>query len=102
MADISIDEAKAKIWLDDVNAEIDAVEGILKKVNSSVTTPAGSDDSIMKGIEKIGVAMENAWTAMCNHFKQSQSKLKEAIDMIVRSAQTVIDDADSVKSKVNQ
>lgn len=102
MADISIDEAKAKIWMDDVNSELNAVESILRKVNGALTTVAGSDDSIMNGIYKVGVAMENAWTIMCNNFKSAQSKVAEAISKIVVSAQNVIDDADALRTKIGQ
>lgn len=102
MADISIDEAKAKIWMDDVNSELNAVESILRKVNGALTTVAGSDDSIMNGIYKVGVAMENAWAIMCNNFKSAQSKVAEAISKIVVSAQNVIDDADALRTKIGQ
>jgi len=100
MADISIDEAKAKIWMEDVNSELAAVESILKKVNGALTTVAGSDDSIMNGIYKVGTTMESAWNTMCTNFKSAQSKLAEAISKIVSSAQNVINDADALKYKI--
>lgn len=101
MADISIDEAKAKMWIDDVNAELDAVEAILHKVNNSLATPVG-DDTIMEGISKVGEAMESAWTEMCRQFKLAQAKLPEVVNKIVKAAQDVIDDANELKSKVVQ
>ncbi len=100
MADISIDEAKAKIWTDDVNAEIEAVRGILKDVNSSLTTVAGSEDKIMQGIYKIGTTMESVWNNMCNKFEESQGKLREALAKIGQAVQQVVDDADSLKNKI--
>jgi cytochrome c556 len=102
MADISIDEAKAKMWIDDVNAELDAVETILHKVNNSLATPVGEDDSIMEGISKVGEAMESAWTEMCRQFKEAQAKLPEVVNKIVKAAQDVIDNANELKSKVVQ
>ena len=102
MADISIDEAKVKIWMDDVNAELDAVEVILKNVNMSLTTVAGEDDSIMNGIYNVGKAMETAWTTMSKNFKNAQSKIWKAIAKIVSSAQSVIEDTNTLKSKIGQ
>ena len=100
MADISIDEAKAKIWMDDVRNEINAVEAILKKVNGALTTVAGDDDSIMQGIYKVGTTMESVWTSMCNGFKSAHSILEEALTKLVSSAQNVIDDADTLKNSI--
>ena len=100
MSDISLEEARAKIWMDDVNSELEAVEAILKKVHSSLTTTAGSDDSIMNGIWKVGTAMENAWNTLCNNFKSAQSKMALGIAKLVATAQEVIDDADALKSKI--
>lgn len=100
MADISIDEAKAKIWMEDVNAELYAVEIILKNVNTSLTTVAGQDDTIMNGIYNVGKALESAWTTMTSNFKTAQNKIKQAITEIIASAQNVIDDIDVLKSKI--
>lgn len=100
MPDISINEAKAKIWIDDVNHELEQVESILKKVNASLTTTAGSGDSIMEGIYKVGMAMETAWTAMCNNFKSAQELIKNAVDVLGKTGVTIIDEAEALRNKV--
>ena len=100
MADISIEEAKAKIWMDDVKNELVAVEAILKKVNSSLMTTAETDDSIMKGIYKVGTAMETAWSKMCGNFKNAQKNLSDAISKIVISVDSVVQDAEALKNTI--
>lgn len=101
MADISIEEAKAKMWIEDVNAELDAVERILNKVNESLSTVAGDDDTIMDGIVKIGNKMEEVWNEMCKKFKEVQAKLPGIVEMIKKAAQDVIDDATELKNKIS-
>lgn len=102
MMDMSIDEAKAKIWMDDVNAEINAVRVLLKKVNTANSTVAGVDDSIMSGIYTVGTALESAWTKMCNSFDEAQSKLAQAIAKIGKTVGDVLENVDSVKNRVGQ
>ena len=102
MMDMSIDEAKAKIWIDDVNAEISAVRTLLRKVNNANSTIAGVDDSIMDGIYTVGTALESAWTKMCNSFDEAQSKLVEAVAKIGKTVSGVLENVDSVKARVGQ
>ena len=100
MMDISIDEAKAKIWMDDVNAEIEAVRNLLKQVNTANCTVAGSDDTIMDGIYNVGTALESSWTRMCNSFDEAQEKVAETISHISKTVINVLEDIDSIKSKI--
>ena len=102
MVDISIDEAKAKIWLDDVNAELEAVERILSKVTQSFTSPAGNDDSIMDGIYKVGTTMETAWNELGKAFTSALSTLKEVVKRLVVEGSKVIDDASQLEKRVNR
>lgn len=91
--DISLEEAQAKIWIDDVEAELKAVEEILKSVRNALGDPAGSDDSIMNGIYTVAQAMENAWDKMCNTFKEAHDLTKQAVQKIFEKGLEVIDDA---------
>lgn len=102
MADISIDQARANMWIADVNNELEAVELVLKGVSGSLTSVAGTDDSIMEGIFKVGTAMENAWTNMCNNFKTAQSKLSQVIGRIFDAVEDVVDAAGALRGKIDQ
>ena len=100
--DISIDEAKAKIWMDDVNSELSAVRALLKKVNMANAEVAGSDDTIMEGIYKVGVAMGNAWDKMCNIFDDAGSKIKEGLTKLDSTVQHVVQEVESVRAKIER
>ena len=100
--DISIDEAKAKIWMDDVNAELSDVRHLLKRVNTAVADVAGSDDTIMEGIYKVGVAMGNAWDKMCNIFDEAGSKIREGLSKMGSTVQHVVQEVESVRAKIER
>ena len=89
--DISIDEAKAKIWMQDVNTELAAVRALLEKVNAATVEVAGSDDTIMNGIYNVGVAMGNAWTKMCSVFDQAQDNIVKSAERIGTAVQELVD-----------
>lgn len=96
MADISIDEARAQAWLKDVKYELDAVEVVLKNVQTSLQTVVGEDDTIMQGIYKLGTGMEEKWTEMCNQFKETCVEVGEAIGMIAKTAVEVVEGFSSI------
>ena len=100
--DLSIDEAKAKIWMDDVNAELSAVRSLLKKVNTATSEVVGSEDTIMTGIYKVGVAMGNAWDNMCNIFDDVQSKVASGISKIGETVSNVVEEVEAVRAKIER
>lgn len=100
MADISIDQAKAKIWIADVNNELEAVSIILTGVSNALSTPP--EDDIMSAIEKVGRTMESAWTGLCNMFKTAQSKVEETVDKLFDTVEDVVEDAFSLRSKIGK
>lgn len=97
--DISIDEAKAKDWMQDVNAELEAVRALLKKVNTANTEVAGSDDTIMQGIYNVGIAMESAWDKMCNIFDKAQDNIIESAKKMGETVQKIVDDLVLLRNK---
>ena len=97
--DLSIDEAKAKIWMDDVNSELSAVRALLKKVNTANSEVVDSDDTIMGGIYKVGVAMGNAWDKMCNIFDDVQDKVRGGIDKIGQTVSNVVEEVEAIRAK---
>ena len=96
---MSIDEARAKVWLDDVNHELQAVRALLKKVQTANTEVAGSDDTIMEGIYQVGVAMDNAWSQMCNIFDEVQEKLNSTIAKIREAVREKVEEITALKGK---
>lgn len=102
MADISFKEVEAKMWADDVDAEVEAVEQILKNVTTALTTMTTNEtaDTIMSGIYNVGSAMESAWSVLCNTFKKVTSEyVRESIKRVVNKAVELDGALDSIKAK---
>ena len=100
MAVIDIDEAKTMIWKQEVETELSQVEEILKKVQTELTTVAGSDDSIYQGIYKVGVAVEETWNETVGSWRKCIEYWTEAIRKMGLGGQAVLDSADALKAKM--
>lgn len=100
MKDISIDEARAKMWIQEVDEEIRDVEALLRKINQAASSIPGEDDDIMKGIEATCNTLNDFWTKMCNGFKSAGKSLTSVIDSLGKAASSVIEDINAVKSKI--
>ena len=99
MADITIKEAQAKQWVEDVNDEIESVRVILQKVTAASIAVPGEDDTIMNGIESTCRNLESAWKSMFDRFKQTSSKMMQLIDLIAREARELEEKARSIGQK---
>lgn len=100
MADISIEEAKAKQWILDVKNELSLVEAVLRNVSTACTTIPGEDDDIMKGIVSTGEALREFWDQMCSGFKSATNLISDVITKIGTTAGEVVSDINSVKSRI--
>lgn len=103
MADkIKLDEMRAKLWIQDVNTEIELVEGVLKKVTAAMTEVPGEDDPIYKGIKKIGNTLTEVWNNTIMTFKKSGSAIKDTIDKVSKAAQELAEEGENVNTKMRQ
>ncbi len=100
MRDLSIDEARAKVWMEDVNQEIEEVEALLKQINRAASAIPGEDDVIMQNIESTCNVLTDFWNQMCNGFKSANKSLASIIENIGKAATNVVDDINSVKSRI--
>lgn len=100
MADISIDEARARQWIEDVNVEIENVEAVLKRVAEVSTTVPGEDDVIMNSIESTCRALSDFWGTMCSGFKKASKSIANVVDTINNATEKILDDINSVHSRI--
>ena len=68
--DLSIDQARAEKWKNDVDVEIERVQELLKKVAAIQMTIPGDDDPIMQGITNVCENLESFWTSMIKGFRR--------------------------------
>lgn len=100
MYDLNIDEARAKIWIDDVNNEITIVKDLLTKVSTVSTTTPQEEDDIMKGIASTCTTMRYFWDKMCDGFGKTINLLKDAVTNMVNATNQAVEDAKTVENKV--
>ena len=98
--DLNIDEARAKMWIDDVNHEITLVKDLLTKVSTASTTTPQEEDDIMKGIASTCTTMRTFWDKMCDGFGKTIDKLKDAVTNMVNATNQRVEDVQSVERKV--
>jgi len=71
MADkIKMEEARARVWISEVNTELELVNDTLTKVTQAITSVPASDDTIMNGILKVGNTLEDIWATTCKVFRE--------------------------------
>lgn len=100
MADLKIDEARAKIWILDVKRELVAVEHVLddiKKLNNSVP---GSDDTVFQLLEKTSNMMNETWTTTCNAFKKGWDILEEGFGVIAKAGQKIEEAVQELQTQI--
>lgn len=100
MYDLNIDEARAKMWIDDVNNEITIVKDLLTKVSTVSTTTPQEEDDIMKGIASTCTTMRYFWDKMCDGFGKTINLLKDAVTNMVNATNQAVEDAKTVENKV--
>ena len=97
--DLSVEQAKAIIWTMDVNQEIAAVEALLKQVHTSLSSVAGSEDTIMQGIFNFGTFLESTWTKVCSNFKEAQSAVENTLEKIGVTVGDVLGHLETVRNR---
>lgn len=96
-ADISIEQAKAQQWILDVKTELVEIEKILNNVSNTLQDIPREGDDIINGIVATGQVMHDVWSQMCNGFKEATDSIMEGIDQIGKTAESVLDDINSIK-----
>lgn len=92
MYDISIDEARAQIWIRDVQSVVDDVESVLKDARTAMNGDAFEGDTIMTGLQKVADKADEVWSTMCKKFKESSGLLQSAIDRIRKPVEGLLED----------
>ena len=89
--DVGIDEAKAKIWIEDVKHEVAEVRVILTKVSNANQSVAGEDDDIFKIFDQICATTHDVWENMCSTFEKANEAVTGVVESIGKAGQAAAD-----------
>lgn len=98
---IKLEEAQAKMWIEDVKNEISIVDGILKGVRRAMTEIPGDDDTLYQGIRKIGDTLTNVWTRMITGFKQASESIETGIKKTVAAGEELVQEGENLNKRMN-
>ena len=98
MSDIRITLDEANAWIDKVEREMEAVDILLKKVNTCVEDYKDKDDTVYQEIEKAGKSFKSAWDnlgkgyrdvfeGLRSVFRSQAEAVQQAVEMVQRENQ---------------
>lgn len=99
MADKNFDEAKAKSWVREVEAELDQVDMILAKVAEECKENPAETDTILKTYYKLGEGLNTAWKELEGQFKETISGLTSVIEATAKAIKKAVDKIAEYASK---
>ena len=82
---LSIDTVRAALWKREVDAELQAVDELLRKVADVCQEIPGEDDTLMNTIYEVGTNLGETWTKLGTTFKEVQ----ENCETIIRTVEDV-------------
>lgn len=97
---LKIDEAKALIWWQDVQTEINLTEETLHKVDEIVGETAGEDDDIYKALCSAAQSLRTSWDNMCAGFGNAMEKIKQSIEEFQRKKEEAVDEVKNYESQI--
>ena len=89
MADLKIDQARAKSWIKDVQNELALTEGTLDKAKEELETFPGEDDTVFLMVEKTNNLLNEAWSATTKAFNDAWSEIDEGLDQLGKAGERV-------------
>lgn len=98
--DVSIDEARARVWIMDVYTEINAVNNVLERISGAQKEMPGENDSIMSVIVKTGEATGNLWKTMTRAFQDSCNFVEDAIKRYGTVGSQVVESFEEQRKKL--
>jgi len=102
MANLSIDEAKAKAWIEDVKNELEEVRVITKNLTEVITSDPAQDDAVIKVFLGWGEKLNNCWTTMATGYRTCGEIMTGTINKIVTAVREKMAQLEELASRVGQ
>ena len=96
---MNIDEAKAKMWISDVEDEISQVKAILRDASNALIEVPGENDTIIQGLVRLGEIQQKAWDTITDKFEKAGEEVKRVIGIISNAISEAVDDVDALARK---
>ena len=100
MEKISLDEARALLWHEEVQNELKLVTEINSKVAACVLALQEDDDPLIHVLHSIGEKIENYGNILSKTFSNAMDDLKSGIDKLKKAHEDLTADAEVTKSKI--
>ena len=100
MADVSINEMKAKVWIQEVQNELALVNNVMRGVDETLSRIPTEGDTITENLEKIGKAMEDICQRLNNGFTEIGKKISTAISNAHKVGTKVVDEIGTARAKI--
>jgi len=100
MANLSIDEAKAKAWINDVNSELEAVKIITDKMTEVILSDPAQDDVIIKTYLGWGEKLNSCWTTIAQGYRTSGEIMMGTINKIITAVREKMAQLEELANRV--
>lgn len=99
---MTIDEAKADAWIEEVETQVQLAEEILQDISRDCYSDPADGDTILEGIQNVAKTAETVWSNVNSAFNTVTKNLKDTLSAIknaVEKATEKIEDAASAFNK---
>lgn len=98
--DLNMDTVKAENWKREVDAELDSVDVLLKKVAELCQETLGEDDTMMQVIYNVGTELSTTWTTLGNTLKEVQGEFGNIIKTVSDVVETGKEKMEKYRSNI--
>ncbi len=96
--DLSMDEAKAKAWVQEVQQEIELVNELVGKVDTFMQELQDESDPVMTILRNASERVSSFGQQLRKSFTEASKGLVNAIDILLKRQQEVLSAGESYKS----
>ena len=90
MADLKLDTARAKVWIMEVQSELNDVYSTLRIVEGLCNSPVdadGKDDTLFEVMKNVQKQMETSWDNARNVFEETWNALDDGINRVIQTGE---------------
>lgn len=98
MYNLDMDTAMALAWKREVDAELDEVHAILRKVDEVCKDLPCEEDTMMKTIYNVGTELSTRWTKLQGTFQEVQNQCEDIIKTISNAGEKGLENIEKYRN----